>query len=147
MHTAIAEQPAVRPLVTVHRPVEHCDTDSYGVVHFSRYPAVMETAALKVLEELGAGLEHLRHGGIELRVRELKVRYKAAARYGDILLMQAELGHVAPAHVRVVVQAYLDTPNGRELVAEAELNIVFVDATTGRPTAIPQVLAVWEVNL
>jgi acyl-CoA thioester hydrolase len=133
---------------TLNRRVEHCDIDGYGVVHFSRYAAFCETAALEMLGSLGLGLSDLEVEGTELRVRQLRIRYRAAAKYGDELMLSAKLQYVGLAHILVLANvSRRETVGDPSVLADGELDLVFVGAVTGNPIPVPLALTAQEETL
>lgn len=122
------------------RRVEHADIDAFGVVHFSKYAAFMEEALLDHMEGFGAGLKEVYAHGIELRVRELQVRYLSAARYRDSLRFVTELERLGAVFVRMQVHIFRDDPEA-EMLARGLLDIAFVDKSSGKPTPLPESLA------
>lgn len=125
----------------VRHRVEHVDTDAAGVVHFSRYASLMETAALEELERRGTGLGVFEAQGLELRVRELRISYRGAARFRDGLLLVPSLENVGPASLKVVVKVYRDG-SGPEplLLASGSLDLAVVNRESGGPVCIPETL-------
>lgn len=85
----------------VLRTVEHVDTDASGVMHFSRYASLMETAALESLESVGFGIESLGAQGLDLAVAELRLKYSSPARYRDPLRIRVGVEHVGAAVCRM----------------------------------------------
>lgn len=127
---------------TLHRRVEHSDVDGYGVVHFSRYAAFMEAALLDDLETRGLGLERLGNHKLELRVRELNVRYLVAVRHRDWLLLEPRLAHVGAASLRVEVKiSRAEGEDGPTVLAVGTLSLAFVSSESGRPVVLPATLA------
>ena len=63
--------------------IEHVDTDAYGIVHFSRYASIAETAILDCLSLKDLSLAQAHEMGFELRVRELQMKYVSSAKYRD----------------------------------------------------------------
>lgn len=130
----------------VRRLVEASDLDGYGVVHFARYAAFAETAALGLLEANGLGLVGLERRGVEVRVRDLRLRYRAAAAYADALRIEAAVTRPAIAHVVVAVRVVReDGPPGDDgapaALVEGELDLVFVGAGSGRPLTLAEAVA------
>jgi acyl-CoA thioester hydrolase len=127
---------------TVSRRVEHVDTDGYGVVHFSRYAAFAETAALELLEQIGTGLQALDARGLEVRVREIKLSYAAPARVRDELVLDAQLAHAGEARLRVSI--LISRQTGPAAMSEmvnlvsGYLELVLVDRASGQPRLIPE---------
>ncbi|ADO70561.1 acyl-CoA thioesterase [Stigmatella aurantiaca] len=134
--TVPASAPAQR------RRVEHVDTDASGVVHFSRYASMLETAGLEELERRGAGLDVLSLQGLDLRVRELRVSYRAAARFQDWLLLVPAVEHVGPASLKLGVKLYREG-SGPEplLLAFGSLDMAVVNRENGVPACLPPSLS------
>jgi acyl-CoA thioester hydrolase len=123
-----------------HR-VEHVDTDASGVVHFSRYASLLETAALEELERRGAGLGVLEARGLDLRVRELRINYRAAARFRDWLLLAPDLEHMGPASLKLAVKIYREGTGPEPLLlAVGSLDMAVVNRESGGPACIPEIL-------
>ncbi|MEU7857121.1 acyl-CoA thioesterase [Nonomuraea sp. NPDC049141] len=87
-----------RPL---RRRVEHVDTDAAGVVHFTRYASLIETALLEDLEAMGVGTRLMSEHQLQPAVTELRMRYGAAARFPDRIEVCAGIDHVGGASWRV----------------------------------------------
>jgi acyl-CoA thioester hydrolase len=121
------------------RQVEHSDIDGYGVVHFARYAAFMETAALGLLQNIDLGIQRLQRSGVELRVRELSLKYRASAAFADNLVIEANIARIGIAHLRIGVRI-LRERGGQEMTAlvAGELDVVFVCSETGRPIPVPR---------
>ncbi|MBJ6764377.1 thioesterase family protein [Myxococcaceae bacterium JPH2] len=123
-----------------HR-VEHVDTDASGVVHFSRYASLVETAALDELERRGAGLEVLEAHGLDLRVRDLRITYRAPARFRDWVLLMPGVEHVGPASIKVAVKLYREDAGPEPvLLATGSLDMAVVNRESGGPACIPEAL-------
>ena len=87
-----------RPL---RRRVEHVDTDAAGVVHFTRYASLIETALLEDLEAMGVGTRLMNEHKLQPAVTELRMRYGAAARFPDRIEVRTGIDHVGGASWRV----------------------------------------------
>lgn len=128
---------ATVPVVWRHR-VEHVDTDASGVVHFSRYASLVETALLDLLESTEHGLAELAAHEIELVVTELKIAYRAPARYRDMLSAEIGLEHVGATQIRTCGSLYRSGDDGERMVlVDAQVLLAAVMRSDGRPTALP----------
>lgn len=146
-------------LVPVRRRVEHVDIDASGVVHFARYPSMLESAALENLDRLGVGLDALARDGLDLVVAEMSMRYHASARFLDRLDLEISVLHVGGASFRLsgtVLRVRPDSEREPGSGAEPEREsghegeplrlstgvFVFgvVDRTTGAACALPEQL-------
>ncbi|REF00410.1 acyl-CoA thioester hydrolase [Thermomonospora umbrina] len=130
---------AIAPAMGVrlrHR-VEHVDTDSCGVVHFSRYNSLMETVVLDLLEEHQAGLTDLAEQDLALAMTELTVRYLRPTHYRDRLTGWAAIVHVGGAQFRAAVTLARQEPDGSTDIAVGRLGFAAVHLRSGRPRPLP----------
>jgi acyl-CoA thioester hydrolase len=112
--------------------IEHVDTDSFGVTHFSRYASLLETVLLETLETTGVGLDGL---GVELVVTELRVKYLAPARFRDVIVGTAELEHLGAA--RLHCRGSLFRAGDQTRLVDGEIRLASVSGATGGPVPLP----------
>lgn len=120
----------------IRRLVEHSDVDAYRVVHFARYPAFMETAVLEELATRRLDIDELARQGLELRISEIRVRYKTAAVHRDVLHLAASVKHVGAVRFHVVATITRGGEGSEEEVAEGEFYMVIVESRSGHPFAL-----------
>jgi acyl-CoA thioester hydrolase len=113
--------------------VRFAETDAQGVAHHSNYLVWFELARVAYLAEHAGGYRALQEQGLEALVVEAHVRYGVPARFGDRLRIHARVRDVRGARFRY---EYAIT-RGDELVAEGWTGHACVNATTFRPTRIP----------
>ncbi|HZB49110.1 MAG TPA: thioesterase family protein [Mycobacteriales bacterium] len=121
----------------VCRQVEHVDTDAGGVVHFSRYASLLETAVLDNFERLGVGVRRLERDGLELAVAELRMNYFAPARFFDQLRIQLKVDRVGGASCTLSGTVHSGQDCTGAVLAAGELVICVVDREAGTATALP----------
>ncbi len=81
--------------------VRYCECDPMGVVHHTVYPVWFEMGRTELLRSTGRTYRELEAQGILLAVVKLEVRYRAPARYDDLLELRTTLrsaGHVKIEH-------------------------------------------------
>lgn len=117
--------------------VEHADIDSAGVVHFSRYAAVMESAVLGYLERVGCGLVELETMGVQPVVRELVIRYLSPAFYGERLAFVVSLDRVGVAHLRTGILVTRAGDASNEPIASGLIDWAIVRRGTKEPSRLP----------
>ncbi len=117
--------------------VRFAETDAQGVVHNAVYLVWFELARVEYLDRFAGGYPALRAQGIEAFVTEANVRYGAPARFDDVLDIHASCRDVRGARFRF---DYLLERDG-ERVADGWTTHACVDATTFRPTRVPEWLA------
>jgi acyl-CoA thioester hydrolase len=123
--------------MTLSHVIEHVDTDASGIVHFSRYASLMETAVLSMLEERGVGLRRLALDGYDLRMREVRIVYRHPAVFGDTLRLEPAIERLGPASVRFGVA--VGNEASRLELARGTLDFALVDVE-GHPVVLPAAL-------
>jgi len=81
--------------------VRYCECDPMGVVHHTIYPVWFEMGRTELLRSTGRTYRDLEAQGIFLAVVKLDVRYRAPARYDDLVTLVTTLtnaGHVKIEH-------------------------------------------------
>jgi acyl-CoA thioester hydrolase len=110
------------------------DTDAGGVVFYANYLKFFERARTEWLRALGVGQQDLRdRTGAIFVVADTTVRYRAPARLDDLLDVTVALAERGAASMRIAQQAW----RGGELLAEGDIRIGCVDATSFKPCRIP----------
>ena len=113
--------------------VRFAETDAQGIANNSVYLVWFELARVEYLERHAGGYPVLRAQGIEAFVTESRVRYLEPVRFDDRLTIRASCGDVRGARFRF---AYEIDRNGTR-IAEGETIHACVDASTMRPTRVP----------
>lgn len=115
--------------------VRYAETDAMGIVHHAVYPVWMELGRSDFLRAQGQSYAAWEAQGIFMSVGELKVRYRAPARYDELVEVRTWLRE---AGRRRVVFAYEVLREGRRL-AEGE-SIHIVTGSDGRARVLPDEL-------
>jgi acyl-CoA thioester hydrolase len=111
------------------------DTDAGGIVFYANYLKYFERARTEWLRALGVQQQALREStGAMFVVGDTQLRFLRPARLDDLLDVTAELRSAGRASMQLAQQAW----RGTELLAEGEIRIGCVDATTLRPRRIPE---------
>jgi acyl-CoA thioester hydrolase len=110
------------------------DTDAGGVVFYANYLKYFERARTEWLRALGVGQRALRdETGAIFVVSDTQVRYRRPARLDDLLRVTVALRETGRASLQVHQQAWRDS----ELLAESDIRIGCVDASSFKPRRIP----------
>jgi acyl-CoA thioester hydrolase len=120
----------------VKRRVEHVETDASGVMHFSRYASIFESAVLDRLEDWGVTLDILLDHRLRVCVRDLRLRYHTPARFGDRIDVQVKLEHLTD--VRLCFRGAISITDSERLLAEGQLQLAIVTAENGNPACLPR---------
>lgn len=112
--------------------VRYAETDAMGIVHHAVYPVWMELGRSDLLRELGQSYAAWEGRGVMMSVTELRVRYRAPARYDELVEVCTRLRE---AGRRKVVFAY-EVRRGETRLAEGE-SLHVVTGRDGRARVMP----------
>ncbi|QRX89658.1 acyl-CoA thioesterase [Streptomyces noursei] len=118
--------------------IEHVDTDATGIVHFSRYTSLMETAGTEHLEAHHAGLTAFSAAGVDLVAADLRVTYLNSAVYRDVIVADTRVDHVGAAWFALAVRLLREEEDGvRTPLVTGDLVFAAVDPDTRRAVPLP----------
>ena len=113
------------------------DTDAGGVVYYANYLAYMERARSEWLRSLGFDNQMLAdQQGVVFAVRRASVDYLQPARLDELLDVSLTLKKKRRASLLFEQQVR----RGDELLCQGEILLACVDASSFKPTAIPQTI-------
>jgi acyl-CoA thioester hydrolase len=115
--------------------VRFADTDAQGIAHNAAYLVWFEVARVEYLRAFAGGYQALRDQGIEALVLEARCRYLVPARFDDVLHLHARCVALRGARFRY---EYALVRDDGAVVAEGSTEHACVDATTLRPTRVPE---------
>jgi len=113
-------------------PVRFCETDLMGIVHHATYLVYFEAGRVDWLHKRGISYEEWVKRGIHLPVVEARVRYRKAARFDDLLVVETRTAEVT----KVTCRWEYRVVRGSELVAEGHTLLCCVGADMS-PRRIP----------
>jgi acyl-CoA thioester hydrolase len=108
------------------------DTDAAGIVYYANYLRYFEAARGELMRELGLPYSKLFEEGITMPVIEQWWRYRAPARYDDVLLVSVWVHELGSASILVGAQIH----KGDVLFGEGAVRLGCVD-THGAPRRLP----------
>ena len=115
--------------------VRYAETDRMGYVYYGNYATYFEVARTEMLRSLGFTYKEWEDSGIILPVREMHIRYFAPAIYDDLLTVRTIIRELPAARISFHHEVYNE--KGEKLCA-GNLDLVFVNSETGRPTRAPR---------
>ena len=118
--------------------VRYAETDAMGIVHHATYPVWMELGRSDFLRELGQSYTEWEAQGVMMSVAELSLKYRAPARYDELVEVRTRLKE---ATRRKVVFAYDITREGTRLVEGESVHLV--TGPDGRARTMPDHLLEW----
>jgi acyl-CoA thioester hydrolase len=119
------------------------DTDGGGIVYYANYLRFLERARTEWLRSLGHSQHELaRTAGILFAVAGLAVEYRRPARLDDELTITCEPRSERATMMRFEQRIYRSSALGEtdNLLVEADVRVVCVDARTLKPKRLPDFL-------
>ena len=119
----------------------YAETDAMGVVHHASYVIWLEQGRTELLRARGVSYREIELAGFFVVLSDLQVRYHAAARYDDLVLLRATLDGTRSRQLSFTYQLRLSTTGALLVTARSEH--IVVSRATGRPARLPpELLAV-----
>jgi acyl-CoA thioester hydrolase len=130
------------PVASIDLPVRvrYVECDPMGVVHHTVYPVWFEMARTELLRSKGGSYRAMEEAGLLLAVVRLDVRYRAPARYDDLVTVHCGLVTSGPVKIE---HRYSVLRDGTLLV-EGTTTLACIDRD-GRLQPVPADLA-WNVG-
>jgi acyl-CoA thioester hydrolase len=116
--------------------VRFSETDAQAVAHHANYLVWFEIARIDYLARFEGGYPALLEAGVDATTVEANVRYRAPARFGDVLEIGARCLDVRGARFRFEYAV----ERAGEPVADGWTAHACVDARTLRPSRVPAFL-------
>jgi acyl-CoA thioester hydrolase len=107
---------------TITLRVNYSETDQMGVVYHANYLIWFDRARTELMRETGVTYRELEQQGVYLAVSEVKVRYRAAARYDDLVQVRCWVRDLASR--RVIFGYAVERAATSELLATGETALV-----------------------
>lgn len=127
-----------------HLRVRYAETDQMGIVYYGNYPQYFEIARTEWLRALGYTYRDMEEQGIMLPVRDLQIRYKAPARYDDLLRVETRVEDKPDRRIRFDHKIFNEAET---LLTTGSVELVFVAIASGRPVQAPGYLQeLWDAN-
>lgn len=117
--------------------VRYAETDAQGIAHHSSYVPWLEVGRVEWLRAAGVRYADLEAQGYSLPVVELHLRYVAAARFDDALVVRTGLADVRSRSVRFVYEIVTDTDHPRQVANGMTRHVCLCQ---GRISTLPHAL-------
>ena len=121
--------------------VRYAETDRMGLLHHANYLVYFEQGRTELLRQTGRTYKDVEDEGFYLVLAKIEVRYRAPARYDDLLTLHTTVVRRTP--VRIDHEYRL--VRGAELLAEGSSTLACVDKS-GSLQAMPEWLLEMKVN-
>ena len=115
--------------------VRYAETDQMGIAHHSNYLVWCELARTDHMRALGIGYRELEEGGLRLPVVDARVRFRAGARYDDLIRVRCWVREVASR--RIIFGYCVERAEDDTLLATAQTSLMAVNSNHER-TKLPE---------
>ncbi len=121
--------------ITTTIRVRYAETDAMGVVHHASYIVWLEQGRTELLRASGTSYREIEARGFFAALTDLQVRYHAAARYDDEVVINTALDDIRSRQLAFTYTLRLAETG--TLLVTARSEHVFVARATGRPARLP----------
>ncbi|GAA1977999.1 thioesterase family protein [Amycolatopsis minnesotensis] len=122
-----------KPIAEMPLRVRYHECDGQGIVFNANYLAYADMASFEMIKNAVGSYDKMREEGADVVVAEATLRYLAACRFDDELLVTARVGHVGTTSLLVDFEMTRDG----ETVVVVKTRYVFVDTATLKPARPP----------
>lgn len=112
--------------------VRYAETDAFGYLHHAQYLVYFEMGRTELLRVNGLRYRDMEERGLFYVVARFDCRYRAPARYDDLLVLTTRTAKLS----RVRVDHQYELRRDGQLLTEAGSTLVLVDRG-GKPTTMP----------
>src|SRR5213592_1881841 len=111
-----------RVISSITLRVNYSETDQMGVVYHANYLIWFDRARTELMRETGLTYKELEQQGVYLAVSEVNVRYRAAARYDDLVRVRCWVRELASR--RVTFGYAVERAGTDDLLATGETSLI-----------------------
>lgn len=116
--------------------VRFCETDKMQFLHHAKYVEYFEVARTELLRHYGLPYKWIEDNGYEMPVMEISVKYKNAAFYDEIIVVEATIKEYRNPKVRIEYKAYKKDTD--VICAEGFSDLAFIKMETKKAARPPQ---------
>jgi acyl-CoA thioester hydrolase len=117
--------------------VRYGECDPQGIVFNANYLLYFDVAFTELWREAIGAWQDMAEHGVDAVVAEANVRFRAPARYDDVLQLRARITRLGDTSLTTEIDVVRDG----DVLVEGRLRHVFVDAETWRKTKMPDSIA------
>jgi acyl-CoA thioester hydrolase len=115
--------------------VRFCETDKMQFLHHAKYIEYFEVARTEMLRYYGLPYKTIEDNGIEMPVMEISIKYKNAAFYDELLIVEASVNKINTPKVHINYKVFKE--NGL-LAAEGFSVLAFMKTSTKKACRPPE---------
>jgi acyl-CoA thioester hydrolase len=122
MSTGSSRPAGATQISSIEHRVNYSETDQMGVVYHARYVVWLDMARTEHLRATGFTYRQMEEDGVFLAVTDLRVRYRQAARYDELLRIRCWVRDLASR--RVTFGYAVERAANGDLLATAETALI-----------------------
>lgn len=138
----MAEVSALSPVSEILHRVNYSETDQMGVAYHGRYVVWLDMARTEHLRRTGTTYRELEEGGLLLAVGDLQLRFRAPAKYDDLIRVRCWVRDLASR--RITFGYAVERAESGELLATAITAMMALDRSFRVTRVPPEVMAVLQ---
>lgn len=116
--------------------VRFCETDKMQFVHHAKYVEYFEVARTEMLRHYGLPYKVIEDYGYEMPVIEISVKYKNAAFYDELLVVEASVKEYLTPKVHIEYKVYKKDTD--IICAEGYTDLAFIKRETKKAVRPPE---------
>ncbi len=116
--------------------VRYADTDKMQFVYNGKYYEYFEVGRTELLRDYGMTYDSIEKAGYYMPVVEAFIKYKNAAFYDELLVIETRMEKLPALRVRLDTKIF-SKERGVQIV-EGHIDLVFVNAETGKAVRPPE---------
>ena len=117
--------PSEDSVTLIEHRVNYSETDQMGFVYHANYLVWLDMARTEHLRQTGVTYKDMEERGVFLAVTEVRIRYRQAARYDDVVRIKCWVRDLASR--RVVFGYVVERAGTADLLATAETALIALD--------------------
>jgi|RhiMethySRZTD1v2_1073278.scaffolds.fasta_scaffold04220_2 acyl-CoA thioester hydrolase len=117
--------------------VRYSESDQMGIVHHANYLVYLEEGRTALMRALGFPYDDVERRGFAMAVRRVEVRYRAAARYGDEIVVRTAVEHFRGASIQYASEIVRSSDSA--LLATGTVEVACLSIRDGlKPVPLPE---------
>jgi len=113
--------------------VRYAETDQMGFLHHANYLIYFEQARTELLRDVGLSYRQMEEEGFLLALAKVEVRYRAPARYDDLLRIVTTVVRITPVRLEHKYEVFRDATS----IAEGTTTLACI-GRDGKLQALPE---------
>jgi acyl-CoA thioester hydrolase len=114
--------------------VRYAETDQMGYVYYGNYATYYEVGRVESLRRLGLSYKELEAMGVMMPVVENTSRFKAPARYDEMLTIRTTVKEMPQVRINFFYEIINEE---NKVINQGHTQLVFIDMKTNKPCPAP----------